>query len=1589
MYINKLDEIFDKYLDKFNIFLIKKKFFEKSLKDINFVKYLNEIIKLIYDFVNSIPKKEILDIVIKQTNYEFIINTIKRYCAFYIYLGIGYYYKDDRDLFITNLIESGKSQNISKLQIENFFNSDNNSKIIRYYTDIKHIRKLQEFKTMERIKIVLNNNPRGFSTTIELFEKLGEDFIEKNFLIKNNFHNILKTIIFIEIYKNEEKIEVLNILNSQEKVHSKYIYIEIATSKKDKIADFSVLQNFLYLNKYKNVKAHQLYSYLEEYKDIKDLEIINNKKLVQKLIKSKILIPITEEFLRYHKNSFKYTTQSIVSDNLKERDATKIKFVLNQVNQVKNLYSEIYKKNAKLKIKAMEFFYKPLSKRDIILYNNDEEIKIIQKLELSDQTTDKDLLVDLENIREYNYLSYKNLSKEGLNVRVNDLVQTIRYTNIKHEEKSRIELRIANSNIPINIIGLAYNPKNIPLECYNIKNLINVNKLYNKKNGYKSFLNIINQTNINKINKRCLYYWIFNKENDKIKLNEYRNISSLDNQKHYNIVISEIYKKYSNVIKNKIIKEIDNIKDISIWKLNKILRKYNKKQIFIRNEDKNKIINYAINKIEIIKFERDEVDDLIPGRKGKIILLPKVNIDKYKENIILVEKKKETETIDLKKKNIPLCYHYVKWDKILFMSRRSENKNQEIFNFVKKYVKENNSGDFVCKSCGEHLNLRKYEVEGTYIKELDTFLTTSLAVNQNLKDIPKYSKLTRTVNNIDKNIEKISRSINLQNYLGNDSIIKLKRRLLTKETIDLILIHTEYIKNQPKNRIELANKKYNIHQKLTNLFFFPLSDDIFLTSSSDTDYYKKIKFNNVILYITLLIISDLNPGKILSFKDDKRCNYFLYSKIGKNIMKDLFIRTGIKEKISLSKIPLLSYIIFYFSCILTNNNIWLWENKDDTKGYSFTIQNTIIHSIVDLINSIIEANFEEGKNFLYEIISTRINVKIKTLFNDKQILQIIENNSMDKIRIDSDTKKIKYVTKKIKEIILTGKFNENILPKHFSKFCETKTVFLPSSKYTKFKNKLDLITNCRDGNFHEWIIKNNIMTCKKCNEKYKTVSKLAKTSTSESDNINILKKINLSKILKLTKTFCISGKVHDIDDITKKCKLCNIDPNKYNYKEKELIQLGKNFKNINNQKIFKNIELSKEKYKDYNNNKIKKEKIISKFNKKYLDYTKNNIENYISDFIEYIEKILGNKIKIYNKEIFLKETIYIIDHDYLGNRISENIILTSKNNKILLEKNNSNYKMDVLYYKDRNKRVTVYYSASTKQYLGYYNGKSYNNIRSQVYLKINYSLKDMILLLGFENEYENIHKLNSYTKTMSKDEINDISKEIIERTIRNRVYKLKYILKKIISIIYSIKNHKKTSNNNFKETLLIREFTKILKNFNCSCKDNEKKYLFKHYKTILNTLKIDKIPEKFNLEFTKNYFNNNFIHKLNNSDSKIIFIIIYNLKKLIEYNSQLAIKSNICYLIIKIIKLMFDIFYVKIENIQIRQFDSLLLIDKEIIDDTVKGKGYYQELLSKDEIDDPEEKERDYDYNEEKSALDIDDFEINDDIDESVEALGY
>ena len=113
-------------------------------------------------------------------------------------------------------------------------------------------------------------------------------------------------------------------------------------------------------------------------------------------------------------------------------------------------------------------------------------------------------------------------------------------------------------------------------------------------------------------------------------------------------------------------------------------------------------------------------------------------------------------------------------------------------------------------------------------------------------------------------------------------------------------------------------------------------------------------------------MADLNTGQILSFKEDKKCNYFLFTKIKDIIFKDLFFRISKTEKIPILKIEGFAYVLFYFSCMLTNNNVWLWDyNKKENNV--FVVQKIFIHTMIDLINTLFEAIFKI-KNYLYELI---------------------------------------------------------------------------------------------------------------------------------------------------------------------------------------------------------------------------------------------------------------------------------------------------------------------------------------------------------------------------------------------------------------------------------------------------------------------------------------------------------------------------------------------------------------------------------------------------------------------------------------------
>ena len=81
-------------------------------------------------------------------------------------------------------------------------------------------------------------------------------------------------------------------------------------------------------------------------------------------------------------------------------------------------------------------------------------------------------------------------------------------------------------------------------------------------------------------------------------------------------------------------------------------------------------------------------------------------------------------------------------------------------------------------------------------------------------------------------------------------------------------------------------------------------------------------------------------------------------------------------------LALLAYTLYYISGMMLSYRLWLWNDEllnidpKNRPAHMITLQKTIINTVVDLLNSLVEANIEANKNFFYEIINTRLNVKI-------------------------------------------------------------------------------------------------------------------------------------------------------------------------------------------------------------------------------------------------------------------------------------------------------------------------------------------------------------------------------------------------------------------------------------------------------------------------------------------------------------------------------------------------------------------------------------------------------------------------------------
>ena len=262
---------------------------------------------------------------------------------------------------------------------------------------------------------------------------------------------------------------------------------------------------------------------------------------------------------------------------------------------------------------------------------------------------------------------------------------------------------------------------------------------------------------------------------------------------------------------------------------------------------------------------------------------------------------------------------------------------------------------------------------------------------------------------------------------------------------------------------------------------------------------------------------------------DKSCNIDLFDKFSKNIFDNIKIKINTKDVENILNYPVLCYLIYYTSCQITkqNKNNSMWFYPDDKKNDKFNpvIHKMIIHSLIDLINTVIESYSEPKHNYIYDVLSMRFFDRINTIYKEEQIMDNLRLKNIKKLKNKSSKE-----TFSTNNVVLGSKIETNSNPdiiyneirnkSNYKKPRELYTCtvmrkyYKPKSAIKHNRNTITNLTNCESGHFHKWeYIKdkdNIIMKCNICNVLYHDLEldeKLSDKIRHNYKNIQLTKRI--------------------------------------------------------------------------------------------------------------------------------------------------------------------------------------------------------------------------------------------------------------------------------------------------------------------------------------------------------------------------------------------------------------------------------------------------------------------------------------------------
>lgn len=1098
-------------------------------------------------------------------------------------------------------------------------------------------------------------------------------------------HNLIKLIVIKKLHQKQRRHKLFEILKPTVKETSS---VDILVSKKSYL-DFASVESMLQAGeKLDYQEVNEVYKFLKKYSTLQVQDERSELSKIRVLFESGIIVPITHDFLRYHRNDY-FFARGFTKSAEKTR---KINVAVDINNQVKQLYNP--KLDPVIKEKTNNLI-RDLA-RNSIYTNVTEEVRIITRI-INDHKNKKiiteEYYEEFISIKDDKFQNFNEFPDGfGIYLKLKKSILALRYSNIialKTEDFENLNLRTYQLDTSLGIVGVCVPHRSL----YNLK----TSDLKLAENTDELKDNLLNKLEGKESDKSM--YWIFDKQ-------------IMDNE---DISKEEIE---SNIIE-KLADLYDFVFGYMIDRLNKFVID-NQNLLFFdyRNE---------IKKIEDGIFRLDYNNTKYHQLDRKIYYHGVIKTDDiYDENEnrqIDLTNAKDLEVKPRTIYNLATCQHFLTWEKIKKMDKLSPLYDTMIFNYIKQFATQDIAGEntlaYVCRSCQSILNIKNYIIGGQFDKS-GNYITSYSSLYTSLSDLPRYKEYEEVIDFTERRIEKIAELLDITAYLGYGR--KSDREKKVREVIDLILFFNSKIKyyqmmyQDEYNIIDRELKlklKQGTYQKDAVIKSFRIQkkdlDDkyikaLFKRYNAESsvfgivDLSKVDAFSNLIIsYAIVVLILELNETDIGYLKQYNKFNYKTFLKYKSQI----FDRLRIGKK-NISDYNVLAFILYLFSGILLEFKVW-----DD----KVTLDNQIIiiDTVVDILNHIVETDDtnliellkhlqydEEYQLYLkriFEVNNIKFSHKINNFYADRVIIKKLTKNAINLLSQSQGTIQTdqKYLTSEelLPDVLLKrDKFNY-----YFNYYKRYRSALFWIPDYYVILDYpykvLDLRVICQDtGLFHQWEVKGTKFICQLCNKEYSYV-----------------------KTLKWTKEY------------TEKYNKVYSDKIFGTYKTREFNQIVKRLIEGRNNEQELDVKINKE-IEDNNN---QQKSIVKKYQTE-LETKK----RFLIDFVEFLDFNLNKESKL---NINIYENVYRLDYNYNGIKLTKSIVIEEK---YIQESKEQLFKFGVVFFIKN--EVTYFFSKASLQYLGYRKkGKKimmYEGKKNIIYLNYIKSVKRKLQYLGLPDELD-------------------------------------------------------------------------------------------------------------------------------------------------------------------------------------------------------------------------------------------------------------